>query len=359
MEDAILLFKKLGAGGRAEMAQLDLAEILVKYAERLAGSGDFWSARSQIENAISRLPDKKDMKQRREEWYELLSLYSKKANENMEWKEAKVELPQDNKDELDRIAQSVAEAVRGRQFEEALSMLASFQQPVNADMLRDIAGRLQKNSLSSLVSTREIDHAGKTVGRDGPNSLGKHAAHVRFIFAGSMIRPAIVQIVDDHDVQLDDLLKVLEQKDFVPSYSRWTFASGLLAGLKFDLVAVAHVLPPMLENAFREMLASMGINTSRWDNELVSEEKSLKEILDHPAIGEILDVDLLFDLKNLLLKAEGGFNLRNRISHGLMTDTNFFPTEGGENNRELAQVIYLWWLALRLCFIIKRTDSSE
>lgn len=359
MESVISLFRKLGNRERAKEAQLDLVETLVKYSERLAGSGDYWIARHWLEQAISHLPEQVGTRQRREELYELLVLYGKKADENMEWNEAKVGPSQDDEEVLKKISETVANELKGKPLAKAFEMLATVTHPINSDKVRAEAEKEQRNSLVALVAVREINHLGKTVGRDGPNSPGRHAADHRFIFAGAVIRPAIIQIMEDHKVQFEDVVKILKTKDFAPQYSRWTFAYGLLAGLKFDLVGVAHVLPPVLENALREMLTTMGINTSRWDKELVSKEKSLGEILDHPAIGKILGTDLLFDLKTLLLKDEGGFNLRNDVSHGLMLDSSFFPVEGGKSNHDLMQVIYLWWLALRLCFVIKKKDPTE
>ena len=52
------------------------------------------------------------------------------------------------------------------------------------------------------------------------------------------------------------------------------------------------------------------------------------------AFGEAL----AFDLRGLLVERMGA-NLRNRIAHGLMSDADFSGTD----------VVYAWWLALRLC----------
>ena len=361
-EDALNLFRANKQTIRVAQARLNLVKTLVACAEKDANSGNGWipyvKAQTQIEQAISHHKKASGTKERLEELNELLDYYGKKVYENMDWKEMTVELPQDNQDELNAMADRITESFRGKPFDEDLLSLAAGLQPINFDAVREEADR-SAGGLASLFDSREINHAGKTVGRGETITVGWCAANHRLVHAFSMIRPAIIQIEDDHDVQLEDIAKLLEQSDFVPPHSRRTFARGLLAGFKFDLVTAAHILPPMLENAFREMLASMDKNTARWDSEFISKERSLAWALEQPELEQILGADLLFDLKTLLLDEEGGFNLRNKVSHGLMGDVGFFRDAEGRNDRELAQVIYLWWLALRLCFIIKRTERTE
>ena len=355
-EDALKLFVANKQHEQARKLRLELAETLVASAEQevCSGSGEDWRtyrrAQSHIEKAISHLNKDKasGTKQRLEELYVLLTEYSKKRDENMEWKELKVELPRENQDELNAMGKDVAESLEGKPLEEALMMLAVGLQPIDVDAFREEADR-RGGGLASLVDSRVVNHAGKTVGRGEPFSVGWYASICRQIYVTSMIQPAIDQITKEHDVKLEDIVMLLEECDFVPQDSKWTFSYGIMAGLKFDLVAVAHVLPPMLENAFREMLAFMGENTANWDSEYISKERSLTWVLKQPKLEQAFGTKLLIDLKNLLLNYEGGFNLRNEVSHGLMGDAGFFRDAKGRNNQELAQVIYLWWLALRLC----------
>lgn len=362
MEQAIGLFKKIGEADRTKGAQLELAKILVKYAEREANNGDFWSAAHRIEQAISNLPQDNDMSKWREDLYVRLAEYGKKADENRQWERIKVELSQESRDLFEEISEDVKDDLKGKSLEEALVYLAEIPHPISADAMKAETERSLEESLAAKIAKfEERNHAGKVVRRDWLFSASWHAVLHRQGHVGVFVRPAIEQINKEHEVQFEDIQKSLERSHFVPPHLRWTFAYGLLAGLKFDFVAVAHVLPPMLEGAFRNMLALMRINTARWNDDLVARERPLGWILDHPEIREILGVDLLFDLRTLLLepKEEGGFNLRNGALHGLMADGNFFATEGGENSRELAQVIYLWWIAFKLCFVIKRTDRTE
>ncbi len=359
-EHAISVFGAIGNTDRVKEAQLKLSEKLVTYAEREADSGDFWTAERHIEHAISLVPNTREMKQHRNELGARLAQFGKKANENMDWKEERIAPSQEVLDAIDEQAVKTAKVLEGMSLEEALETLAAYPYPINADTARQVTEEVMRDSLAAKVASfQQRSHSGKVVGRNWPISSGWYAKTRRVYHVAGVVMPAINQIISDNDVNLEDFVRVVERSDFVPQRQHWTFAYGLSVGIKREFVAVAHILPPMLENAFREILASMGINTSRLDKDLVSEEKSLGENLDHPAIGKILGADLLFDLKTLLLKEEDGFNLRNSVSHGLMSDSNFFLAEDGKNSRELAQVVYLWWIALKLCFGIKRTERTE
>ena len=367
-EDAIELFAENNRHDRVQEVRLELVETLVASAGQLAcsGSDNDWRtysrAQCHIEKAIEHHNKAPGTKQRLEELYALLAEYSKKLEANMEWKDVRVrtEISQDDQDARNAISKGVAESLAGKPFEEALLILADCLRPPEVEKIRKEAQQIfQDGGLASLFDSRVLNHAGKTVRKGEPLSVGWYTAANRAFLAFFIIQPAIKQINLDHDVQLENIVKALEQRDFVPAHSRRTFARGLLAGFKFDLAVVAHILPPLLENAFREMLASMGKNTSRWDNEFISKERSLAWALGQPELGSVLGADLVFDLKTLLLTEEGGMNMRNSVLHGLTTDSYFFPERQGVFSQKQAQITYLWWLALRLCFVIKVKDPTE
>jgi hypothetical protein len=66
----------------------------------------------------------------------------------------------------------------------------------------------------------------------------------------------------------------------------------------------------------------------------------LPAILDHSKAEEVFGLNLIRDLKGLLLERTYG-NLRNKVSHGLFTDGTFYQPSA----------VYLWWLILRLCLM--------
>ena len=76
------------------------------------------------------------------------------------------------------------------------------------------------------------------------------------------------------------------------------------------------------------------------DSEGIQEEYSLRRLLyEIPEVREFFGEDLLFDLRGLLHERFGS-NLRNRLAHGLVTDSEFLHSGAS---------VYAWWLVLYLC----------
>ena len=357
-EDALNLFgikknRKFRKPARVQNLRLDLVKTLVALAEQEASSEIGWAAfsraKSKIEQAISHHKKAQGASHSLEDMNASLAHYSAKVAENMDWKTFTWDMGKDLETPLDMREEKVAEELQGKTFKEALILLAAFPYPICAEEIRKVAKDHSQGSLSSLFGVEELNRVGKVVGREGHFSVGGYASFHRLVHAKSVIQPAVKQITDEHEIKIQDIGEILVNSVFVPQHSIWTFAHGLLAGFRFDLVTVAHVLPPMIENAMRELLGSYGVNTSDWDDKFVSEERSLGWVLDQKEIANLLGEDLLFDLRTLLLPVEGGLNLRNRVAHGLQVDSNYFPLSDGGNSHTLAQVMYLWWLTLRLC----------
>ena len=101
-----------------------------------------------------------------------------------------------------------------------------------------------------------------------------------------------------------------------------------------------HLLVPQLEHALRNILRQSGIATTSLAPDGIETENDLSWLLDHDKTREVLGETNVFHLK-CLLDERVGFNLRNRVAHGLLND--------GEAHA--SQLLYLWWFSLRLCLI--------
>jgi len=92
--------------------------------------------------------------------------------------------------------------------------------------------------------------------------------------------------------------------------------------LNNDYVGTIHVMIPQIENAFRCLLATLGEPTSKCVQPGIMQEKNLNDIFAEQKIKEFFPKDLLIYYKTFLSDPRG-FNLRNRISHGLMKNSDF------------------------------------
>jgi Domain of unknown function (DUF4209) len=178
----------------------------------------------------------------------------------------------------------------------------------------------------------------------------EQARLMRDLLALAFIESARRQIVEEHLVQLDDMLAVVANSAFVPSNRAKLFARGLLAGIEGDFVVATHLLSPQIENCLRHVLSARGYRVSGLDQYGVQDEMDLNELLPThvEALEAIFGEDTVFDLRGLLVE-RFGTNLRNRLAHGLLTYENVQSPRGE----------YLWWLALRLCVACpSKSDES-
>jgi hypothetical protein len=261
------------------------------------------------------------------------------------------------------VIQAVTSRLDGLTFLDALAYLALAGRPPPYPELRKRAIEGLKNSLASIFSRQTINEKGRVVSRSP--SAPFQAEHPDEVvlnedvywqlslhrdFAGqTFIEPARRKIWMDHAVTQRDFLAITAKNPLVPLGRERLFARGLYAGLSGDMVESAHILTPQLENAIRELLNAHGILTSSIDSDGVQEENSLTTLLGKSELVEILGEDTVWDLRGLLAH-KGTANLRNRVAHGLLPYEHFFSTD----------VLYLWWLTLRLCFlpIVRRQAIS-
>jgi Domain of unknown function (DUF4209) len=79
---------------------------------------------------------------------------------------------------------------------------------------------------------------------------------------------------------------------------------------------------------------------SKLDSKLIQEVRLLGTLLAMAETREIFGADIVFDLRGTLVE-KFGWDLRNRLAHGLMHEGRFYS----------ADVIYVWSLILQLCCI--------
>jgi hypothetical protein len=80
-----------------------------------------------------------------------------------------------------------------------------------------------------------------------------------------------------------------------------------------------------------------GVYTMLTDERGLETEKGLSALLKMPETEAVLGADLAFEFRALLVDQEGA-NLRNNLSHGLLSDTGAWSYHS----------MYLWWLCLGL-----------
>ncbi|MDZ8185891.1 MAG: DUF4209 domain-containing protein [Nostoc sp. ChiSLP02] len=248
--------------------------------------------------------------------------------------------------------------VKGKEFYDALFYLAFLGAPPKASHLRqEVLEIAVENPIYHLFPSAIINEMGKVVARKPESALSnnpeeveeltrfemyKNAIYYQKLHTLAYIEPARDQINLEHNVQLKDLFVIVSNNPFVPPGREYQFAKGLYAGLTGDFFTSTHILIPQIENSIRYLLRKHGALPSKIDiDKGIEDERDLNTTLfprNYPQINSIFDEDTLFDLQGLLIERSGS-NLRNRMAHGLINDSEF--------NSPIMS--YLWWITLRLC----------
>ena len=132
---------------------------------------------------------------------------------------------------------------------------------------------------------------------------------------------------------------LVDNNIFVPQDRKGAFLKGLVAGFNYDYLTSMSVLMPQVENAIREMAKTLDILTDKSDNKGIQEYLSLGSIINKLEDSELLEEDLIFNLR-LFYAGEFGYDMRNNVAHGLLSDDELDCS---------IQSMAVWWYTLRLC----------
>lgn len=132
---------------------------------------------------------------------------------------------------------------------------------------------------------------------------------------------------------------LVDNNIFVPQDRKGAFLKGLVAGFNYDYLTSMSVLMPQVENAIREMAKTLDILTDKFDNKGIQEYLSLGSIINKLEDSELLEEDLIFNLR-LFYVGELGYDMRNNVAHGLLSDDELDCS---------IQSMAVWWYTLRLC----------
>ncbi|MCX6841897.1 MAG: DUF4209 domain-containing protein [candidate division WOR-3 bacterium] len=263
--------------------------------------------------------------------------------------------------DLSTAAEEARQAVRGKSFHDALLTLA-LRLGGGAKEYDEIVEEARKQNAEraweTLFTKMLVDSQGRTVAKstrkrkktttglaatDPPlwNRMVSDTVQFTYrIFADGAVEPARRQMLFEHTVGIRDWLMITINSPFVPPGRELLWANALHAGFIGDLPVMLHLLVPQLEHALRNILRQSGVATTSLAPDGIEMENDLSWLLDHDKTREVLGDTNVFHLK-CLLDERVGFNLRNRVAHGLLND--------GEAHA--SQLLYLWWSSLRLCLI--------
>jgi hypothetical protein len=243
--------------------------------------------------------------------------------------------------------------VRGRTLEDAVFSLLAAGPVINVE---DVRKAVEEQGLATpiqhLIATVSVNDDGRTIARrpsrfsSDPDEVAgavradmfADAAFTQQMFAVGVIESARRQIVLEHPVRERNVMELLRDSPWIAEGRAPLVARALHAGFNGDFVIATHLIVPQIEHSLRYGLSQIGVITSDIDDPTgTQEEQNINALLFVPELRRLMPEDMIFELQGLLIE-RFGFNLRNRIAHGLLSTSGF----GAPAHR------YLWWMALRM-----------
>lgn len=249
--------------------------------------------------------------------------------------------------------QEARTAVTGKTPKEALQGLTSLA-ITDANQLRGFAQEnLQSHPFTALVSWTMLESDGRVAAkRPGANlnnedgndvviraqMIQDHAIRVGIATRG-WILPALETLHVEHRFREADFIMLARNSPEVPPGREELVGKALFNGYEYDFVTALHLLTPQIEHMVRTRLKSEGVITIRTDGRGIEDEKGLSSLVETPEFEQIFGDDLAFEIQALFCEHSGA-NLRNNVSHGLLTREECNSTHS----------VYAWWLALKIVF---------
>ena len=113
-----------------------------------------------------------------------------------------------------------------------------------------------------------------------------------------------------------------------------------MAGFSGDFLTALSILVPQVENSVRELALECGEPVYNLNEDGIEEIKTMHAVLELDGVKEHLDEDFLLALKTVFC-SKFGFNMRNDIAHGLLSDKQF----------QSFHALYTWWFILKICYM--------
>lgn len=268
-----------------------------------------------------------------------------------------VEVPMDKmpgfREEEQKAREAAAKHVQGVDFPTAIARFALIDRPTSLEAMKEQYAKTAESApLMHIIGQSATDRSGKTTDRIPPQLPRKggennEAARKQMVQQAQMVNcplkvawhidSARRAIQDEHGIRLRDLWFLVENNPFISPGHEGIVLRGVQAGFFGDWLTAVHLLVPQVEASIRHVLRQRGVITSTMDGEGLQKELDLNQLLWMKETEEVFGLDVLFDLRGILIE-RFGHNLRNELAHGLLP-------EGGCYHPATE---YLWWLLIHI-----------
>ena len=242
-----------------------------------------------------------------------------------------------------------------RNAEEALMHFTGlFSGPRYKDLSESAKKIMQKSMFGSLFGSSHMSSDGRVIaktpamnlgaGEDDPaNQAALHqqiqqqfSIEIQLVVEGQIL-PALTQLLMEHRFTKELMVAACHHSPIVPQNREELLGYALWLGFEYEFGAAIHLLCPQAEHIVRSQLKEAGAHTSNIDREGIENENGLSTLMELQEALKLFGEDLTYEIKSVFTDVLG-FNLRNKVAHGLLDD----------NTSASIYTIYAWWMILRL-----------
>lgn len=258
--------------------------------------------------------------------------------------------------DISEMAKASIEHVAGKfEPQEALIYFAGLSPGPNYEKLVSSAKEIIKqNPISNLFGSTIIGSDGRVVAKIPPMNMNADETdqvnksvlnrnvqqgfviQVQLLVEGQIL-PALRQLLKEHRFTKDLMVDACHQSPIVPQDRKHILGYALWLGFEYEFGIAIHLLCPQVEHIVRTLLKEAGSHTSNIDKDGIENENGLSSLMDLPEVAQVFGPDLAFEIKSIFTESLG-FNLRNQVAHGLLSD----------NSSSSLPAVYAWWMVIRL-----------
>lgn len=136
------------------------------------------------------------------------------------------------------------------------------------------------------------------------------------------------------------IAEIVKYSVIIPQNRKKAFTIGLSAGIDCDFCTAISILAPQMENIFLVLAENCGQIPYTLKEDGTQSRMTMEKMLSFNEVHECLDENILFNLK-VLFTSPYGYNIRNRIAHGMCDDVFFQSYEA----------FWIWCMILKFCFL--------
>ena len=257
--------------------------------------------------------------------------------------------------DISEMVQQSRAAVGGKTPIEALNSLASQNHTDVRELRKSAQENLKRFPLVALTFQTILSEDGRVAAKspgilkfgssdkDEPalwaQMIQEHGIRAQLQVIGCIL-PALEVMHIEHRFQESDFIALARNSPAVPPGREELFGKALFSGYERDFTTALHLLAPQIEHMVRHRLKSVGVITTHTDPNGIEDERGLSALVESAEFQQIFGEDIAFEIE-ALLSSHFGANLKNNVSHGLLTYQQCNSVES----------IYAWWLGLKMCSI--------